>query len=56
MLEPRADDSGEQLLFMPFTNSDLSVMLAVTANALILVSEFYCGIPDIFCVFGVGLL
>lgn len=28
------NDSGEQLLFMPFANDDLSVMLAVTANAL----------------------
>lgn len=28
------NDSGEQLLLMPFTNDDLSVMLAVTANAL----------------------
>lgn len=28
------NDSGEQLLLMAFTNDDLSVMLAVTANAL----------------------
>lgn len=28
------NDSDEQLLFMPFTNDDLSVMLAVTADAL----------------------
>jgi len=28
------NDSGEQLLFMPFTNYDLSVVVAVTAIAL----------------------